>query len=64
MKVETYLKRHPEIKEFWLQSNDVSFCKCSADNFDDINHFGHLTIKRVEEAPEEGELITLHVKSR
>ena len=64
MKVETYLKRHPEIKEFWLQSNDVSFCKCSADTLDATNHFGHLTINRVEEAPAAGELIHLHVKSR
>ena len=61
MKVETYLKRNPEIKEFWLQSGDVSYCKCNADNFDDINHFGHCRIKRIEEPPEPGELVTLHI---
>ena len=66
MKVETYLKRHPEIAEFYLQAKDRlggpdSFCRCRSDNFDDMNHFGHFNIKRVEEAPEPGELVTLHI---
>ena len=58
--IRTYLKKRPEIKEFWLQSKDV-FSLCRVDNFDDMNNFGDWKIKRVEEPPEEGEVITLVV---
>lgn len=61
MKIETYLKRHPEVKEFYLQAKD-EVAICNRDNFDDMNHYGWWKIKRVEEPPCEGELVTLIVQ--
>ncbi len=68
MTIKTFLKKHPEIKEFWIQADERKrprmpevFTRLQADSFDDMNHFGHWKIKSVEDAPEPGELITLHV---
>ena len=59
MKVKTYLKRHPEIKEFWIESG-TAIALCRTDSFDDMNRHGNWTVIRVEEEPEE--LVTLHVR--
>lgn len=59
MMVRTYLKQHPEVREFWIQAKEA-FVLCHADNFDDMNLHGDWKIKRVEEGPE-GEPVTLHV---
>lgn len=57
MKVETYVKRN-NVKEFWIQSKG-EVALMHADNFDDMNNFGHFKIKNVEEV--EGEPVTLHI---
>ena len=66
MMLKSFLKKYPEIKEFWLQSKDRqgapdSFCLCRSDNFDDMNHFGNFKIKSIVEPPEKGEAITLFI---
>lgn len=60
MTVKTYLARHPEIKEFYLQSK-YEFATFKRN---EINFYGILAnskIKQIKEAPEEGELVTLHI---
>ena len=66
MKIRTYLKKHPEIKKFWLVADErkrprmpESFTLCQSDNFDHMNWFGDWSIKRIEEV--EGEPVSLHV---
>lgn len=59
MLVRTYLKQHPDVKEFWLMSG-TAFSLCRTDDFDDINNFGDRKITRVEEV--EGEPVTLHIR--
>lgn len=61
MLIKTYLEKHPEVKEFYLQAKqEVSVC--CRDNFDDMNNFGMWKIKKVEAPPCEEELVTLIVQ--
>lgn len=59
MTINTYLKCHPETKEFWLQGgNFLVFCR--ADSSKDMKRYGFKSIIRIEKEP--AELVTLHVK--
>lgn len=59
MMVRTYLKRHPEVIEFWLQAGEaVNLCR--TDNFDDLNLFGDRPVTEIEAV--EGEPVTLHIR--
>lgn len=69
MLLRTYLKKHPEIKEFWLQSEDKSKLPDSRDecNLHDatdflgtINLFGNRKVIKIEEEPDE--LTTIHIR--
>ena len=60
MTVKTYLKNHESVQRFYLQSKqEVSVCE--RDNFDDMNIFGNMRIKGIEEPPSDDELVTLIV---
>lgn len=62
MMVKTYLKRHPEIKEYYLESGTSVATYRREDWISEDNiPLGDYPIKRIEEAPEPGELITLHI---
>lgn len=62
MFVKTYLKKHPEIQEYYLESKGVPALYRRKDWISDDNiPLGDYRVKRVEEAPEPGELITLHI---
>lgn len=62
MKVKTYLKRHPEIREYYVEAG-TSCALYRRDDFisDDNIPLGDYQIRRIEEAPEPDELITLHI---
>lgn len=66
MMIRTFVKRNPEIKEFCVQAKDKlggpdPFFLFKTDDFDNMNNFGDWRIKKIEEAPEPGELLTLIV---
>ena len=61
MMVKTYLKNHPDIKEFWIMASEFDYCLCKTDNQDQMDMFGSRKIKEIEPSPEPGELITLHI---
>lgn len=62
MTVKTYLKRHPEIQEYYLES-ELSFALYRRKEWisEDNIPLGDYRIKRIEEAPEPGELMTIHI---
>lgn len=61
MMVKTYLKAHPDIKEFWIMAGEFDYCLCKVDNQDHMSMFGRKKIKEIEPPPEDGELITFHI---
>lgn len=62
MFVKTYLKRHPEIQEYYLESGtSVAHYRRRDWISEDNIPLGGYRIKRIEEAPEPGELVTLHI---
>lgn len=61
MMVVTYLKQHPDIKEFWVMASGTDCCLCRTDNPDHINMFGRRKIKEIEPPPVEDGLVTLHI---
>lgn len=62
MLVKTYLKRHPEIEEYYLESETSVAVYRRRDWISEDNiPFGDYRIKRIEEPPEPGELVTLHI---
>lgn len=61
MMVKTYLNKHPEIKEFWLESG-VDFYLYGIDDFSNRHMngiLGRAKIKSIEEVPDEP--VTLHI---
>lgn len=66
MTLKIYLKLHPEIQRFYLQSKDRrggpdAFCECESSNFDDLNHFGNYKIKKIEESPDGEDIMTIFI---
>ena len=59
MLLHTYLEKHPDIQEYWLQSKE-EFILCKANDFDALNCFGNRKITLIEEEP--AEVITLHIR--
>lgn len=59
MLLRTYLEKHPNIQEYWLQSKE-EFVLCKANDFDTLNCFGNRKIVLVEEEPDE--VVTLHIR--
>ena len=62
MLLKTYLKRHPEIEEYYVESKtSVALLRRKDWISEDNIPLGDYRIKRIEEAPEPGELVTLHI---
>ena len=61
MIVKTYLKDHPDIKEFWVMASEFDYCLCKTDNQEHMDMFGCRKIKEIEPPPELGELVTLYI---
>lgn len=61
MMIKTYLKEHPDVKQFWVMASDVDYCLCNVDNDDHMTMFGGRKIKEVEPPPEPDEVITFHI---
>lgn len=61
MMVKTYLKEHPNIKQFWIMASDIDYCLCDVNDEDHMRMFGCRKIKEIEPPPTDDELITLHI---
>lgn len=64
MKILTFLKKHPEVQEFWVQGakDETAFARFRRDDLCiTTGGTGEWKVKGVEEPPEPGELYTLLV---